>query len=90
MEVSRLYLTFLGHFFATLDLNFFRGFGKALFDNTFFLLFSFQNKNINKQLKTQNTQNYFHISVKSKQFFKQKTRSTFKRHLQTGLSLGLM
>jgi hypothetical protein len=52
----------------------------ALFDNTFSfsLLFPFQNKNNNKQPKTPNNQNYFHLYVTSEHFFKQKTLS--KKH----------
>jgi hypothetical protein len=38
-------------------------------------VFSFQNKNINNQPKTQITQNYFHLYVTSEHFFKQKAPS---------------
>lgn len=42
----------------------------VLFDNIYF-----QNKNINKQLKIKNTQNYLYFNVTSKRFFKQKQKN---------------
>jgi len=52
----------------------------ALFDKTFSfsLLFPFQNKNNNKQPKTRNNQNYFHLYVTSEHFLKQKKKHSLK------------
>jgi len=39
-------------------------------------VFSFQNKNINKEPKIQTLKNYFHLYLTSENFFKQKTKNT--------------
>jgi hypothetical protein len=60
--------------------------GKALFVKAFFFFFSpfcfsFQNKNIYKQPKTQNTQNSFHY------FFQTNTKNTIQKVLTNETNL---